>query len=80
MKLNELYNLPLKEALEKMELAEMKVHTDDGGSIKAIELKYTCGNQKQEPEQKPKRASYPYFFCFLEWRKDGDWKWVNLIT
>lgn len=41
MKLNELYNLPLKEALEKMELAEMKVHTDDGGSIKAIELKYT---------------------------------------
>lgn len=61
MKLNELYNPPLKEALEKMELAEMKVHTDDGGSIKAIELKYTCGNQKQEPEQKPKRASYPYF-------------------
>ena len=44
-----------------MELVEMKVHTDDGGGIKAIELKYTCGNQKQEPEQKPKRALYPYF-------------------
>ncbi len=61
MKLNELYNLPLKEALDKMDLAEMKVHTDDGGGIKAIELKYTCGNQKQEPEQKPKRVSYRYF-------------------
>ena len=61
MKLNEFYNLPLKEALEKMDLAEMKVHTDDGGSIKAIELKYIYGNQKREPEQKQKRASYRYF-------------------
>ena len=61
MKLDELYNQSLKEALEKMELVEMKVHTDDGGGIKATELKYTCGNQKQEPEQKPKRALYPYF-------------------
>ena len=61
MKLDELYNQSLKEALEKMELVVMKVHTDDGGGIKAIELKYTCGNRKQEPEQKTKRVSYPYF-------------------
>lgn len=59
MKLNELYNLPLKEALDKMDLAEMKVHTDDGGGIKAIELKYTCGNQKQEPYSSPEKKPNP---------------------
>lgn len=42
MKLSEVYNRPLKEITEAMELSEMKVHTDEGGNVKSVELKYTC--------------------------------------
>lgn len=41
MKLNEVYSKPLKEVIEKMDLSDMKVHTDDNGNVKSIELKYT---------------------------------------
>lgn len=40
MKLSELYEKPLKEVLEDMELSDTKVHTDDTGKIECIELKY----------------------------------------
>lgn len=48
MKLNEVYSNPLKEVIEKMELSDMKVHTDDSGTVKSIELKYT----EKAPEPK----------------------------
>lgn len=50
MKLNEVYSKPLKDVIEALELSDMKVHTDDGGNVKAIELKYT--EKKAEPEPK----------------------------
>ena len=50
MKLNEVYSKPLKEVIEMLELSDMKVHTDDDGNVKAIELKYT--EKKAEPELK----------------------------
>lgn len=40
MKLNDVYTKPLKEVVEQMDLASMKVYTDDDGNIEAIELKY----------------------------------------
>lgn len=40
MKLNEVYNRPLKEVLENMTMVDMKVHTDDCGEVRAVELKY----------------------------------------
>lgn len=40
MKLNDAYAKPLKEVVEQMDLASMKVFTDDDGNIEAIELKY----------------------------------------
>jgi len=49
MKLNEVYSKPIKEVIEALELSDMKVHTDDGGNVKAIELKYT----EKEPEPEP---------------------------
>ena len=52
MKLNEVYNKPLKEVIEALELSDMKVHTDDGGNVKAIELKYT----EKEPEPEPAKT------------------------
>ena len=48
MKLNEVYSKPLKDVIEALELSDMKVHTDEGGNVKAIELKYT--EKKAEPE------------------------------
>ena len=50
MKLCEIYSKPLKEVIEKMELSDMKVHADDNGNVKAIELKYT----EKEPEKEVK--------------------------
>lgn len=41
MKLSEVYSKPLKEVIENLELSDMKVHADDRGNVKAIELKYT---------------------------------------
>lgn len=43
MKLNELYKMLLEEALKQMNLIDMKVHSDDGGEIKTIEVKYIPG-------------------------------------
>lgn len=50
VKLNEVYSKPLKDVIEALELSDMKVHTDEGGNVKAIELKYT--EKKAEPEPK----------------------------
>lgn len=50
VKLNEVYSKPLKDVIEALELSDMKVHTDDGGNVKAIELKYT--EKKADPEPK----------------------------
>lgn len=41
MKLSEVYSKPLKEVIENLELSDIKVHSDDNGNVKAIELKYT---------------------------------------
>lgn len=40
MKLGELYSKPLQEVLQELNLVDMKVHTDDDGEVKAVELKY----------------------------------------
>lgn len=45
MKLTELYNKPLIEALKELELTDMKIHPDERGAIKALELKYTEKNE-----------------------------------
>lgn len=41
MKLKDVYNKPMKEVIEALELSDMKVHTDDDGNVMTIELKYT---------------------------------------
>ncbi|GFI28232.1 hypothetical protein IMSAGC012_03363 [Lachnospiraceae bacterium] len=52
MKLNEVYSRPLKEVIEELELSNMEVHSDEGGNVKAIELKYT----EKKPEPEPKKT------------------------
>lgn len=51
MKLNEVYSKPIKEVIEALDLSDMKVHTDDCGNVKAIELKYT--EKQPEPYRIP---------------------------
>lgn len=46
MKLNDVYTKPLKDIVEQMILTDMKVHTDDVGDVKSIELKYEPDGQK----------------------------------
>lgn len=46
MKLNDVYTKSLKDVVEQMNLTDMKVHTDDTGDVKAIELKYEPDGQK----------------------------------
>lgn len=50
MKVSDLYAMPLAEALKKMELADVKIHTDEKKNVRAVELKYT---DPKEQEQKP---------------------------
>lgn len=51
MKLNEVYSKSIKEVIEALDLSDMKVHTDDCGNVKAIELKYT--EKQPEPNRIP---------------------------
>lgn len=53
MKLNEVYSKSLKDAIEELELSDMKVHTDQDGNVKAIELKYTEKKAEAEPKKSP---------------------------
>lgn len=40
MKLSEFMAQPLSEALSKLDMTDIKVHTNDDGEVKSIELKY----------------------------------------
>lgn len=46
MKLNDVYTKSLKDVVEQMSLTDMKVHINDTGDVKAIELKYELGRQR----------------------------------
>ena len=56
MKLSEVYSSPLKEIIEELELSNMEVHSDEGGNVKAIELKYS----EKKPEPDPKTMKIPW--------------------
>lgn len=51
MKLDEVYSKPLKEVIEELELSNIEIHTDNDGTIKEIELKYTEKESKPESEK-----------------------------
>lgn len=53
MKLSEVYSRPLKEIIEELELSNMEVHSDEGGNVKAIELKYTEKGPRPETAHNP---------------------------
>lgn len=40
MKMNDLIDKPLTETLSNMDLVDFKVHSDENGTIRSIEMKY----------------------------------------
>lgn len=54
MTLNDMYTMNLNEAVLQMNLSDMKVHTDDAGNVKSIELRYT--EKQPRAESKPTRT------------------------
>lgn len=52
MKLNDVYTKSLKDVVEQMNLTDMKVHTDDAGDVKSIELKYEPDGQNKLGRQR----------------------------
>ena len=51
MSLRELYQMPIKDVLEKMEIADLKIHTDDDGMVRTIEIKYS-NKDADEPHKR----------------------------
>jgi len=51
MSLRELHQMPIKDALEKMEIADLKIHTDDDGMVRTIEIKYS-NKDADEPHKR----------------------------
>lgn len=51
MKLNDLYKMNLQEVLAKMNIIDVKFHTDDNGNIITIEVKY--GTEEERRERNP---------------------------
>ena len=47
MKLNEFMAQPLSDALAKMDMIDIKVHTNDEGEVRAVEIKYDDKNAKK---------------------------------
>ncbi|MDD3251790.1 MAG: hypothetical protein PHV18_04425 [Lachnospiraceae bacterium] len=50
MKLNDLYSKPLEEVLQEFDIVDVKVHADESGIVKSIELKY--GEKQKQPQTK----------------------------
>lgn len=48
MHLNEFYLKPVSECLQQMNLADLKIHTSDDGTVMAVELKYVDQKQMQK--------------------------------
>lgn len=53
MKAGELHTKPLQEALQEMELVDIKIHTDDSGEVKSVELKYGAKQTPAETKTNP---------------------------
>lgn len=51
MQLNEFYNKPLNEIVKEMELADVKIHTDDD-NIRTIEVKYAVSTKVANSKSK----------------------------
>ncbi len=61
MKLNELYAKPIKEVVDGMEMVDLKVHTDDAGNVRSVEVKFS-NDSKEINEQEGNRGERNPFF------------------
>ncbi len=69
MKLNDVYTKPLKDVVEELNLTDMKVHTDDDGEVRSIELKYEPNNRFT----KGARPAYASKTCSVQEKEERQW-------
>lgn len=50
MTLKDLHSNPLSNIIEQMEMVDLKIHSDDKGTINSIEIKYTTHNEQTSKE------------------------------
>lgn len=55
MTVQEFLNKPLAEAIQDMNLVNAKVHNDEAGNIKSVELKYVPKDVVPDKTQTPKQ-------------------------
>lgn len=48
MNLTEMIKSPLSEVLEKFNVVDVKIHSDDSGEVKSVEIKYEPGNNSKD--------------------------------
>lgn len=52
MTLKDLHSNPLSQIIEQMEMVDLKIHSDNDGTINSIEIKYAA-HKEQEDDKKP---------------------------
>lgn len=52
MKLNEIQGKTLKEIQDALELVDYKIHTDNSGEIKSLEVKYVPSSEIEKQNEK----------------------------
>lgn len=52
MTLKELQSLPIKEAINDMDISSLKIFNDEDGNVIGIEIKYIPVDNKKEVEKK----------------------------
>lgn len=59
IRLSDILTNSLERVIERMELFDMKVHTDDSGCVRSIELKYIPKGGNNDEPNREKRADSP---------------------
>lgn len=49
MKLSDLYEVSLKQALEKFKLVNIEIHANENGDVFAVDLSYGKTEEKEKP-------------------------------
>lgn len=60
MKLNDIYTRSLKDVVEQMNLADLKVHTDNEGNVRSIELKYESDEYPHDEYPHEKKSNQTF--------------------
>lgn len=55
MKLGDFWSKPLSEALEELDMVDIRVYTDDSGYVRSVEIKYEYIKEKSSEKSNMRR-------------------------